>query len=92
MEWQTEHRVASPYPLRHNGTNVHLTSSTETGADFASYIFVSQIVNGGVSPLSTGMVRGTARRMGDRLQIAALRITLDTMDSVALAEHLATAG
>ena len=91
MEWQTQHRTASPYPLRHNGTNIHLTSGRKDEADFASYIFVSQIVNRGFSPLSTGLVRGTARRVGDRLLIAALRVTLDTMDSVPLAEHLASA-
>lgn len=90
MAWQTEHRTASPYPLRHNGTNIHLTSSRTDKADFASYIFVSQIVNSGVSPLSTGLARGTARRVDDRLLIAALRVTLDTKDSVPLAEHLAT--
>ncbi len=91
MEWQTEHRTASPYPLRHNGTNIHLTSSQPAEADFASYIFVTQIVNGGVSALSTGLVRGTVHRVGACLLIAALRVTLDTMNSVPLAEHLAVA-
>ena len=55
MEWQTDHRMNSPYPLRHNGTNVHIVEQRGDEAAFASYIFVSQIV-GGVSPLSTAMV------------------------------------
>jgi hypothetical protein len=91
MEWQTEHRTASPYPLRHNGTNIHLAGSTSTEARFASYIFVSQIVEGQVSLLSTGLVRGTVRKVGDRLGIAEMRVTLDTKDSVSLAQHLADA-
>lgn len=91
MQWQTDHRTASPFPLRHNGTNVHLTRTAGDEADFASYILVSQIVGGKVSLLSTGIVRGTVRREGDRLAIAALRVTLDTSDSVTLAEHLAGA-
>lgn len=91
MEWQTDHRGASPYPLRHNGTNIHLTGGTGSEATFASYIFVSQIVEGKVSILSTGLVRGTVRREGNRLGIAELRVTLDTMDSVPLTQHLAGA-
>src|SRR5439155_18580762 len=26
VAWQVEHRRNSPYPLRHNGTNIHLTA------------------------------------------------------------------
>ena len=47
MAWQTDHRRNSPYPLRHNGTNVHITEQRGDEARFSSYIFVSQIVGGG---------------------------------------------
>jgi SnoaL-like domain len=80
MAWQTDHRLNSPYPLRHNGTNVHVVEQREGEATFASYIFVSQIV-GGVSPLSTAIVNGTVRLDGDALRIAALEVVLDTTDS-----------
>ena len=89
MQWQLEHRTASPFPLRHNGTNIHLVRCRAAEADFASYILVSQIVGGKVSLLSTGVVRGTVRREADDVLISALRVTLDTSDSVTLAEHLA---
>ena len=89
MQWQIEHRRSSPFPLRHNGTNIHLTGEAGDEADFASYIFVSQIVAGKVSPLSTGRVTGKVRREDGRLVFAALSVTLDTADSVTLAEHLA---
>jgi hypothetical protein len=80
MAWQTDHRRHSPYPLRHNGTNVHIVEQRGEEATFASYIFVSQIV-GGVAPLSTAIVNGRVRREGDRLLLAELEVVLDTMDS-----------
>ena len=80
MEWQTDHRMNSPYPLRHNGTNVHIVEQRGDEAAFASYIFVSQIV-GGVSPLSTAIVNGVVRRVGDSLRLAELEVVLDTMES-----------
>jgi SnoaL-like domain len=80
MSWQKDHRVHSPYPLRHNGTNVHVVERRGSEVTFASYIFVSQIV-GGVSPLSTGIVNGTVRLEGDALRIAALEVVLDTIES-----------
>jgi hypothetical protein len=91
MAWQTDHRLNSPYPLRHSGTNIHLTRVAGEEADFASYIVVTQIVEGAVSPLSTGLARGTVRREGDVLRIARLRITLDTQSSIPLVEHRAAA-
>jgi len=80
MAWQTDHREHSPYPLRHNGTNVHVVEQRGNEATFSSYIFVSQIV-GGVSPLSTGIVNGTVRVEGDALRIGELEVVLDTMES-----------
>jgi hypothetical protein len=81
LEWQTDHRKNSPYPLRHNGMNVHVTSATETEAEFRSYIFVTQIVGGGVSNLSTAIVLGRARTEDGALRLADLRVVLDTADS-----------
>ena len=40
MAWQTDHRLHSPYPLRHNGTNVHIVEQRGDEATFASYIAV----------------------------------------------------
>ena len=86
MAWQTDHRVNSPYPLRHNGTNVHITEQRGDEASFASYIFVSQIV-GGVSPLSSAIVHGRVRRDGDALRLAELEVVLDTMESKPFSER-----
>jgi hypothetical protein len=86
MAWQTDHRRHSPYPLRHNGTNVHVVEHDGAEARFSSYIFVSQIV-GGVSPLSTAIVNGRVRRVGGVLLLSELEVVLDTMDSKPFAER-----
>jgi hypothetical protein len=85
VAWQIEHRSNSPYPLRHNGTNVHLVDVRGNEADFASYIFVTQIA-GGVSPLSTAKVTGTVRIEDGALRVAALHVVLDTAESVTFSE------
>ena len=56
-------------------------------ADFASYIFVTQIVDG-VSPLSTAIVNGTVRVEDGALRIAALHVVLDTEDSVVFSQRV----
>src|SRR3954451_9431464 len=55
LEWQIEHRRNSPFPLRHNGTNVHITTVAGNEAEFRSYLFVTKIVDGAVSNLSSGL-------------------------------------
>jgi hypothetical protein len=87
VAWQTEHRQASPYPLRHNATNVHVVGQRRDEASAASYIFVTHIAGGAVANLSTGTVRATVRRQGDEVRIAALHVVLDTRSSVPFTER-----
>jgi 3-phenylpropionate/cinnamic acid dioxygenase small subunit len=81
LEWQEDHRRNSPYPLRHNGTNVHVTDVAGAGATFRSYIFVTQIVDGAVSNLSTGHCLGKVREEDGAARIAELHVVLDCTDS-----------
>lgn len=81
LAWQTDHRRNSPYPLRHNGTNVHLTSVSGERAEFRSYIFVTQIVGGSVSPLASGYCLGAARQDDGRVRFSDMRVILDFTDS-----------
>ena len=81
MSWQIPHRINSPYPLRHNGTNVHITEQREEEASFASYIHVTQIVAGQVANLSSGVVLGAARRGGSSVLLSELHVVLDTRTS-----------
>jgi hypothetical protein len=81
MFWQTEHRRNSPYPLRHNGSNVHIVEQHENEATFASYIHVTQVVNEAPMSLPGGVVRGAVRQEGDELRISELAVVLDTMTS-----------
>lgn len=82
VAWQVEHRRNSPYPLRHMATNVHLTAMRPDEADFATYLFVTQIVGQAVSNVSTGIVSGTVRADDGVPRIADLRLVLDFTDSV----------
>jgi hypothetical protein len=81
VAWQVDHRRNSPNPLRHNATNVHVVASRSGEADFRSYLFVTQIVGGAVSNLSTGLCVGTARDEDGSLRLAELQVVLDTTDS-----------
>ena len=81
MEWQTEHRRNSPYPLRHNGTNAHIVQQLGDEASFAAYIHVTHVVNESPASIPGGVVRGRVRRERDGLRIAELAIVLDTTDS-----------
>lgn len=85
IAWQRQHRLDSPFPLRHNGTNVHVDEQNGNEARFASYIFVTQITEG-VSNLSTAVVRGAVRDEDGVLLLAHLDVTLDTMTSEPLRE------
>jgi hypothetical protein len=82
MAWQTDHRINSPYPLRHNGTNIHVVEQGDDEATFASYILVTHIVDGSVANLSSGIVNGGVRIEDSALRIARLEVVLDTMHSV----------
>jgi 3-phenylpropionate/cinnamic acid dioxygenase small subunit len=81
LEWQTDHRRNSPYPLRHNATNVHILEVRGDEADFESYLFVTQILAGQVHSLSTAVVDGTVRMDNGIPRLAALHVVLDTRNS-----------
>lgn len=78
LAWQEDHRRNSPYPLRHNGTNIHLDGDD---GRFRSYIFVTQIVGGAVSNLSSGLCLGAVREEDGELRLAEVHVVLDFTDS-----------
>lgn len=82
MAWQTQHRMDSPYPLRHNGTNFHLTGRDGDDALFASYIYVTQVE--GVLPVgvSSAVVTGAVRIEDETLRISRMEVVLDMTPSV----------
>lgn len=84
IAWQTDHRMQSPHPLRHGGENIHILDATESTTGFRSYIRVSQIVEGKVSHLSTGIVHGAVAIEDGALKITDLNVVLDTEDSTVL--------
>jgi 3-phenylpropionate/cinnamic acid dioxygenase small subunit len=90
LAWQREHRLGSPYPLRHNAANIHITGENGDEVDFSSYLFVTTTNDDGqVVPLAGGIVTGTARRVGDGYRLAVVHTVLDTLKPTTLAERRA---
>jgi hypothetical protein len=81
MAWTKEHRRSSPYPLRHNATNVHVVAEHGDELDVDSYLFVTQIIERKPSPLSSGLVHWTLVRSDDGYRIRAKHVVLDSIQS-----------
>ena len=84
MHRQREHRLDSPYPLRHMGQNIHRTGERDGATTFSSYIFVTHITDAGVTNLSTAIVTGAVRDTPDGPKICEKHVVLDTSPSVVL--------
>jgi len=81
MAWTKDHRKHSPYPLRHNGVNIHVTAERGDEIDLESYLFVTQIIDRKPSTLSSGLVHFTLRRTADGYRIARKEVVLDSIES-----------
>lgn len=85
--WLAEHRKASPYPLRHHATNLHITG-TEGDVTYARfYIFVNQVTNFVPFAVSSGVANIGVRRDGNTpsgLQFTKLEVILDVTESAPL--------
>lgn len=86
LAWQREHRLASPYPLRHNGTNIHVVDESGEEVRLASYIDVTSVVERVPASVASGIVRAVARREEGRYRLAEVHVVLDTMPAVPFAE------
>lgn len=85
MQWQTEHRLDSPFPLRHHMSNFHLTDGDGDEYRFRQYLSVTQVKDMSPTPVPGGVVEGAIRRQDDgSLRISDMVVILDTMDSVTL--------
>lgn len=88
MAWQTQHRMDSPYPLRHNGTNFHLDGREGGDVRFASYIYVTQVESVLPVGVSSAVVTGSVRREDGSLRIASMEVVLDMTTSVTYRDAL----
>ncbi len=91
MEWLTEHRKQSPYPLRHHATNVHRTGTDGDVTHARFYIFVNQIANFVPFAVSSGVANVGVRRGANGLEFTEMDVILDTTNSVLLSELTPTA-
>jgi hypothetical protein len=86
MEWLSDHRKQSPYPLRHHATNVHRTGTDGDVTRARFYILVNQIANFVPFAVSSGVVNVGVRRATAGLVFTEMDVVLDATDSVLLSE------
>jgi hypothetical protein len=86
IAWTKQHRAKSPYPLRHNATNIHVTAERADELDLESYLFVTQIIERKPSTLSSGIVRFTLVRTADGYRIRRQDTVLDAIESAPFEE------
>ncbi|ORA15478.1 nuclear transport factor 2 family protein [Mycobacterium arosiense] len=86
IEWLSEHREQSPYPLRHHATNVHRTGIDGDITHARFYIFVNQIANFVPFAVSSGVVNVGVRRGANGLQFTDMEVILDATNSVLLTD------
>jgi SnoaL-like domain len=86
VEWLSEHRKQSPYPLRHHATNVHRTGTDGEVTRVRFYIFVNQITNSIPFVVSSGVVNVGVRRDANGLVFTEMDVVLDTQNSVLQSE------
>jgi SnoaL-like domain len=91
IAWLSEHREGSPYPLRHNGTNIHRTGTDGAITAVRSYIFVTQIANHVPFAVSSGVLESGIRRGPHGLEFTKFDLIMDTHNSVPFAEFKAAA-
>ncbi|KDO95652.1 nuclear transport factor 2 family protein [Mycobacterium avium] len=92
MEWLSEHRKQSPYPLRHHATNVHRIGSDGDITRARFYLFVNHIANFVPFAVSSAVVTVGVRRGAHGLEFSEMDVTLDTTNSVLLSELHAESG
>lgn len=95
MEWLSQHRKESPYPLRHHASNLHRTGvdgSDDRVTRARFYIFVHQIANFVPFAVSSGVVNVGVRRGANGLEVTEMDVVLDATNSVLLSELHAESG
>jgi hypothetical protein len=91
IAWLTEHREGSPYPLRHNSTNLHRTGNDGDVTGARSYMFVTQVANHVPFAVSSGVLETGIKRGPNGLEFVKFDFIMDTDNSVPFAEFKATA-
>lgn len=82
IAWMADHRRHSPYPLRHNMTNVHIVAERGDEIDVAGYLMVTRITDGRPDLMSTAISQFTLRATANGYQVVSKETVLDSAESV----------
>ena len=86
MAWKREHRMRSPYPLRHHATNVHVVAVRGDELDIDSYLLVTQVADRRPFALSSGVVHWTLVRLEAGYRVLRQEVVLDSIESAPFTE------
>jgi len=92
MSWTKDHRRHSPYPLRHQASNIFVAGVRGEEIDLESYLFVTQIIDRKPSTLSSGIVHWTLRLTAGGYRLRRHDVVLDSIESVAFQDVPHVAG
>jgi len=87
LAWTRQHRLESPYPLRHNIANAYLVAQRGDEIDLETYMFVTTVVDGRPYPMSSALCRATVRKVGGTCRLAYKEVVIDTLTSEPLQER-----
>lgn len=82
LAWLSAHRKESPYPLRHNSSNLFRVGVVDGITSASFYIFVTQITNSVPFAVSSGVVTVSVARRDGELRFTSMHAVLDTQESV----------
>ena len=86
LRWTREHRLESPYPLRHNIANAYIAAVRADEIDVEAYLFVTLTRSGNPAPVSGGLLRATVRVVDGEYLLCRKEVVIDSIESTPLAE------
>jgi hypothetical protein len=89
LAWTREHRMESPYPLRHNVANAYTTAIRADEVDLEAYMFVTTVADGRPVPVSSVLCEVTVREVRGEYLIARKHVVVDTRTSIPFADYKA---
>lgn len=84
LAWTREHRLESPYPMRHNLANAYIAAVRGNEIDVEAYMLVTLTRNGTPVPVSGGLLRATVRVVEGAYLLCRKEVVIDSIESVPL--------
>ncbi len=87
LRWTREHRLESPYPMRHYITNAYVAAIRDDEIDIEAYLLVTLVQGRTPAPVSSGLLLATVRRVGEEYLLCRKEVVIDSIESTPLHEQ-----